>query len=77
MKTSLISKIVSSAIIFCILYVTPRLQKISAHSVQPFGRLYATYIYVLFYYIDIKKNQLKNILMRIKKKAENYGSIFW
>ena len=30
------------------------LQKISAHSVQPFGRLQGTYLYtnVLFYYID-------------------------
>ena len=29
-------------------------KKISAHLVQPFGRLYATYLYtnVLFYYID-------------------------
>ena len=37
------------------------LQKISAQSIQPFGWLYATYIFtnVLFYYIDLKVfNQL-------------------
>ena len=39
-------------------------QKISAHSVQPFGRLLVTYIYtnVLFYYIDYYKSMVRKVL---------------